>query len=40
MPFSLIDSQTWLFVGYHAAVFVAVVVVLLAIQRLFGGDDR
>jgi len=36
----LIDSQTWLSVAFHAAVFVAVVVVVLAIQRLFGGDDR
>ena len=40
MRFALIDSQTWLTVGYHAAVFVAVVVVLLAIQWLLGTDDR
>ena len=40
MLLSLIDSQTWLSVGYHAAVFAAVVVVLLAVQWLFGGDDR
>ncbi len=35
---ALIDPQTWLSAGFHAAVFLAVVVVLLAIQWLF--DDR
>jgi len=36
----LIDSQTWPFVGVHAAVFVAVVVALLAIQWLFDRGNR
>ncbi|HWS55312.1 MAG TPA: hypothetical protein VN228_14340 [Pyrinomonadaceae bacterium] len=40
MPLSLIDPETWRSVGYHAAVFVAVVVVLAAIQWLLGADDR
>lgn len=38
MPFAETD---WLsFVGFHAAVFVAVVVVLLAVQWLFDRERR
>jgi predicted small integral membrane protein len=40
MCFALIDSQTWLAAGFHAAVFVAVVVVLLALQWLFDRRNR
>lgn len=34
MTFALFDDETFIFVGYHAAVFVAVVVVLVAVQWL------
>ena len=34
MSFAFIDSETWFRVGFHAAVFVAVVVVVLGIQWL------
>ncbi len=35
MRFALVETDTLVFVGFHAAVFVAVVVVLLAVQWLF-----
>jgi len=34
MPFAFVENETLVFVGFHAAVFVAVVVVLLAAQWL------
>jgi hypothetical protein len=40
MRFALIETDTLIFIGFHAAVFVAVVVVLLAVQRLFDRDGR
>jgi hypothetical protein len=30
-----VDSLDWVFIGFHAAVFVAVVIIVLAIQWLF-----
>lgn len=35
-----VGLDLWPFVGFHAAVFVAVVVVLLALQWLTGGRGR
>jgi hypothetical protein len=40
MCFVLVEKDTLVFVGFHAAVFVAVFVVLLAVQRLFDRDGR
>jgi hypothetical protein len=40
MRFALIERDTLIFVGFHAAVFVAVFVVLLAVQWLFDRDGR
>lgn len=40
MSFALFETDTLVFVGFHAAVFVAVVVVLVAVQRLFDRDGR
>ncbi|MDT7808114.1 MAG: hypothetical protein QOJ70_1927 [Acidobacteriota bacterium] len=40
MSFALVETDTIIFVGFHAAVFVAVVVVLLAVQWLFDKDGR
>ncbi|MDT7689181.1 MAG: hypothetical protein QOE46_1940 [Acidobacteriota bacterium] len=40
MNFALVETDTIIFVGFHAAVFVAVVVVLLAVQWLFDKDGR
>ena len=35
MHLALANAEAWLAVGFHAAVFVAVVVVLVAVQWLF-----
>ncbi len=35
-----IFTDWWSFAGFHAAVFAGVLVALLAIQWLRGGDDR
>ena len=40
MTFALFDDRTLVFVGFHAAVFLAVFVVLLAIQWLFDRRRR
>jgi hypothetical protein len=40
MPFAFVETDWPNFVGFHAAVFVAVVVVLLAVQWLFDKDGR
>ena len=40
MSFALIGADTWTAVGFHAAIFLAVVFVLLAIQWLFDGRGR
>jgi len=40
MRFALYLKDWWSFAGFHAAVFAGVVVVLLAVQWLRGGDDR
>ena len=32
MHFTFVETETLIFAGFHAAVFVAVVVVLLAVQ--------
>jgi hypothetical protein len=34
MPFAFVENEMLVFAGFHAAVFVAVVVVLLAAQWL------
>ena len=38
--FALFETDTLVFIGFHAAVFVAVVVVLLAAQKLLDRDGR
>jgi hypothetical protein len=40
MPFAFVETDTLSFAAYHAAVFVAVVVVLLAVQWLFDRRGR
>lgn len=40
MIFALVERDTLIFFGFHAAVFVAVVVVLLSVQWLFDKRDR
>jgi hypothetical protein len=40
MGFVLFESDTLAFIGFHAAVFVAVVVVLVAVQKLLDRDGR
>jgi hypothetical protein len=40
MSFAAFIADLWTFVGFHAAVFAAVVFALLAIQWLLGGRDR
>ncbi len=40
MRLGLIDSQTWITVGFHATVFVAIVIVLVALQWLFDRRRR
>jgi hypothetical protein len=40
MRFALVETDKLIFVGFHAAVFVAVVVVLLAVQWLFDREGR
>jgi hypothetical protein len=34
-PTAFVDAADWVSIGFHAAVFVAVVVIVLAIQWLF-----
>jgi hypothetical protein len=34
MPFAFVETETLVSAGFHAAVFVAVVIVLLAVQWL------
>ena len=36
--FAVYSADWWSFAGFHAAIFVGVVVVLLAFQWLRGGD--
>ena len=40
MPFAFFETDWPLFIGFHAAVFAAVVVVLLAVQWLFDRHGR
>jgi hypothetical protein len=40
MRFALVETDTLIFVGFHAAVFIAVFIVLLAVQWLFDKDGR
>ena len=40
MPFAFVETDWPLFFGFHAAVFAAVVVVLLAVQGLFDRHGR
>jgi hypothetical protein len=40
MSFALVETNTLYFVGFHTVVFVAVFVVLLAVQWLFDRDGR
>jgi hypothetical protein len=40
MPFAFVETDSLIFVGFHAAVFIAVVVVLLAVQWLFDRGGR
>ncbi|HST53278.1 MAG TPA: hypothetical protein VLJ61_14805 [Pyrinomonadaceae bacterium] len=40
MPFAFVENETLIFAGFHAAVFVAVVVVLLAVQWLMDKRGR
>jgi hypothetical protein len=40
MPFAFVEYETLVVVGFHVAVFVAVVVVLLAVQWLFDRRGR
>jgi hypothetical protein len=40
MSFAVYFADWWSFAGFHAAVFAAVVFVLLALQWLMGGRDR
>jgi hypothetical protein len=40
MRFALVETDTLIFVGFHAAVFIAVIIVLLAVQWLFDKDGR
>jgi hypothetical protein len=40
MRFALVETETLIHVGFYAAVFVAVVIVLLAVQKLFDRDGR
>jgi hypothetical protein len=40
MRFAFADTDSLIFAGFHAAVFVAVVVVLLALQWMFDRHGR
>ena len=40
MPFAFVETDWLTFAGFHAAVFAAVVVVLLAVQWLFDREGR
>jgi hypothetical protein len=40
MRFAFADTDSLIFAGFHAAVFVAVVVVPLALQWMFDGRGR
>ena len=40
MPFAFVETDTLIFAGFHVAVFVAVVVILLAVQRLLDRQGR
>jgi hypothetical protein len=40
MIFALVERGTLIFFGFHAVVFVAMVVVLLSVQWLFDKSDR
>jgi hypothetical protein len=40
MRFAFVDTVTLIFIGFHAAVFVAVVIVLLTIQWLLERGGR
>ena len=40
MPFAFVETDTLIFAGFHAAVFAAVVVILLAVQWLLDKSGR
>ena len=40
MPFAFVETETLVSAGFHAAVFVAVVIVLLAVQWLLDKRGR
>jgi hypothetical protein len=40
MPFAFVETETLVAAAFHVAVFVAIVVVLLAVQWLFNHRGR
>ena len=40
MPFAFVETETLIFAGFHAVVFVAVVIILLAVQWLLDKRGR